>query len=178
VHFSHLQAAIRRVAQELGGHLAYAMRVEKVLSLEQYAEEARSLYSKWSHRIPNLQSADMSERLGGCIYDYSSGAPLQRPSVHGPLNQETDLAGKNVLISWGFYYFGNQARRLPESLLPIQHQTQGHRNDSNANYFNDFVDWLGGLKLTPGQLYGWPDFIVDWGRGRTKWRLPTSLHRR
>lgn len=106
----------------------------------------------------------MSERLGDCIYDYSTGTPTprQRPSVHGSLNEKTDLAGKNVLISRDFYYFGNNARELPKRLLPIRHQTQGHRSDSNADYFKMFVDWIYGLNLAKGQLYGWPDFVVDW----------------
>jgi hypothetical protein len=25
-----------------------------------------------------------------------------------------------------------------------------------------FVSWRRGLNLSPGQLYGWPDSIVDW----------------
>jgi hypothetical protein len=109
-----------------------------------------------------MQSTDMSERLGDCIYDYSSGVPAQRQSVHGPPNIETDLAGQNVLISRDFYYFGSRAISLPGFLLPMTHQTQGHRSDSNAPYVDLFIQWLRGLKLTPGQLYGWPDFVVNW----------------
>jgi hypothetical protein len=107
-------------------------------------------------------SADLSERLGDCIYDYSGGAPFLRPGVHGPENVDTDLGGKNVLLSRDFYYFGSRALPLPDDLLPTCHQTQGHKSKANAPYFDRFVIWLRGLNLTPGQLYGWPDFIVDW----------------
>jgi hypothetical protein len=107
--------AIRRVAQrgdwiaglgsrsapsgDLGGRLVYAMHVEEALPLEEYDRQA---HARWPDRIPNLKSADMSERLGDCIYDYSTGTAMQRPSVHGPLNIVTDLAGQNALVSWDF----------------------------------------------------------------------------
>jgi hypothetical protein len=144
---------------DLSGRIVYAMHVEDVLSLKEYDLKAPT---DWPHRIPNVRSADLSERLGDCIYDYSKGAPMQRPSVHGPINVETDLGGQNVLISRDFYYLGSRAIRLPDFLLPICHQTQGHRSDSNAPYFDQFVAWLRSLALVPGQMYGWPDFIVDW----------------
>src|SRR5262249_14714341 len=102
------------------------------------------------------------ERLGDCIYDFSSGLPVQRPGVHGPENISTDLSGRNVLVSRDFYYFGSCAIPLPDDLLAICHQTQAHKSDANARYLEPFVAWLRGLSLTPGQLYGWPGFIVDW----------------
>lgn len=143
----------------LEGRLVYAMRVEDTLSLADYDRHASS---RWPHRIPNVASANLSDCLGDCIYDFSSGKPVQRPGVHGRKNEKIDLSGGNALISRHFYYFGGRARPLPENLRPICHQTQGHRGDSNAVYFQDFVEWLEGLKLEVGQIYGWPDFIVDW----------------
>lgn len=145
---------------DLSGRLVYAMRVEKVLSLKDYDQQANS---NWPHRIPNIRSADLSERLGDCIYDYSDGNAIQRLSIHGPGNVITDLGGQNALVSRDFYYFGNRAIPLPNYLMPICQQTQGHRSDSNAPYFDQFVSWLRSLNLAPGQMYGWPDFIVDGG---------------
>jgi len=144
---------------DLSGRLVYAMRVEEAMSLVEYDRRAPT---DWPHRIPNPGSADLSERLGDCIYDFSDGKPVQRPGVHGPGNVNTDLKGKNVLVSRDFYYFGSRATRLPDDLLPIRHQTQWHKSDANAPFVEKFVTWLRALKLMPGQLYGWPDFIVDW----------------
>jgi hypothetical protein len=141
------------------GHLVYAMCVEEVLSLREYDRQAPT---RWPHRIPNVHSADLSERLGDCIYDFSSGTQLQRLGVHGPNNVKTDLTGENVLISHDFYYFGNRAIKLPSGLAGICHQTQGHRSDSNASYFDLFASWIRNLGLAPGQIHGWPDFIVAW----------------
>jgi hypothetical protein len=171
--------AIRRVAKQgdwiaglgssnapsgdLAGRLVYAMRVDETLSLAEYDQQASS---RWPHRIPNPASQTLADRLGDCIYDFSSGKPVQRQGVHGPRNKATDLSGQNVLVSKHFYYFGSRAYQLPEYLRPICHQTQGHRSDSNAPHFRPFEEWIEGLNLQIGQIYGWPDFVVDWGEVR------------
>ncbi len=144
---------------DLSGRIVYAMRVEEVLSLQDYDRLAPT---RWPHRIPNPSSLALHERLGDCIYDFSGVRPKQRQGVHGLVNVDTDLSGKNVLISRDFYYFGGRAKRLPDNLLPIIHQTQGHRSKSNAPYFQEFVSWVRSIVPTPGQLYGWPDFVVEW----------------
>jgi Nucleotide modification associated domain 2 len=166
---------IRRVAQQgdwvaglgaknapsgdLSARLVYAMCVEEVLSLHDYDRQA---LARWPHRIPKVKSMALHERLGDCIYDFASGVPVQRPGVHGPGNVTTDLRGNNVLLSRDFYYFGSRAEPLPNYLLPICHQTQGHKSTSNAPYLNQFIAWIRSKVPTPGQLYGWPDFIVEW----------------
>jgi len=142
----------------LSGRLVYAMCVGQVLSLKEYDSQAPD---SWPHRIPDLSSADLSERLGDCIYDYSRGIPLQRRGVHDSGNIETDLGGENALISYDFYYLGSRAIPLPD-YLPICHQTQGHRSNLNAPYVDKFVAWLRNLGLTTG-MHGWPDFTIDWG---------------
>ena len=144
---------------DLSRKLVYAMRVDNVLSLRNYDKQAPD---KWPHRIPHVNSADLSERLGDCIYDFSTEPPAQRPGVHGAENITTDLSGENVLLSQHFYYFGSHAYALPDDLLPICHPTQGHKSNANAPYFGRFVNWLHGLNLISGQIYGWPDFIIDW----------------
>ncbi|MET3119976.1 hypothetical protein AAKU64_004224 [Undibacterium sp. GrIS 1.8] len=168
--------SIRRVAQvgdwiaglgsknapsgDLSGCLVYAMRVDDVLSMNEYDEQA---LDKWPHRIPKLQSMSLQDRLGDCIYDYSSGEPVQRRGVHGSTNVDKDLSGKNALISKHFFYFGAKAIPLPDDLRKnLCHQTQGHKSNSNAPSFNRFIEWLDTLALEPGQIYGWPDYVLDW----------------
>jgi len=167
--------AIRRVAQpgdwvvglgsknapsgDLSGHLVYAMRVEEVVSMASYDKFAKD---RWRHRIPRIDSFDLAERLGDCIYDFSSGKAIQRPSVHGVANSQKDLGGRNVLISREVFYFGSCAIPLPRQLEALCHQTQGHRSRANDPYVEDFGLWLRGLNLEPGQLYGWPDYVIDW----------------
>lgn len=139
----------------LGDRLVYAMRVDEVLSMSDYDHFA---LSRWPHRIPNMRSMALQDRLGDCVYDFSSGAAVQRPGVHGPGNIETDLGGKNVLISYHFYYFGHIAVPLPTNLLGIRHPNQGHRSNSNESYFPLFLKWIKSLAYMPGQ-HGFPDYI-------------------
>lgn len=143
---------------DLSGRLVYAMRVEEVLSLRDYDLQAPA---RWPSKIPNIHSNALQDRLGDCIYDYSSGSHKLRPSVHNYKNEKTDLRGENVLISKDFYYFGSRAVELPPNLLSIRHQTQGHRSNSNDPYVDEFISWIRTYPMI-GQLYGWPDYIVDW----------------
>jgi len=144
---------------DLSGRVVYAMKVQEVMSLRDYDLRAQK---EWPDRIPEIDSLDLVSRLGDCIYDFSGRKPVQRPSVHGPANVKTDLGGKNALLSREFYYFGSRAVRLPDNLLPICPETQGHRSRKNEPYKIPFNRWLLGLNLSPGQLYGWPDAILDW----------------
>jgi hypothetical protein len=119
--------------------------------------------AEWPHRIPNLLSLDLADRLGDCIYSYSAGTPpYQRAGVHGPHNISVDLGGENVLISRDFYYFGSRAIPLPSYLVAICHQGVGHKSNANDNFVVPFERWIRGLNLGVGQIYGWPDTVVDW----------------
>jgi hypothetical protein len=149
---------------DLSRKLVYAMEITQVLSMKEYD---RCATSQWPSKIPEIKSADMSRRLGDCIYDFSVDPPRQRAGVHGKGNRDTDLGGQNALISSNFYYFGRNAVIIPESLLPILHQTQGHKSSANDKYINEFVNWIKSLNLSPGQLYGWPDFVIPWSSAQS-----------
>lgn len=149
---------------DLSGKLVYAMKITQVMTLKDYDANAPS---HWPSKIPDIGSVDMSRRLGDCIYDFSVNPPKQRAGVHGSGNRETDLSGRNALISSLFYYFGRNAVSIPESLLPILHQTQGHKSSANDKYAGEFINWINSLNLEPGQLYGWPDFVVQWSSAQT-----------
>ena len=132
------------------------MRVTEKISLEEYDRLAPK---RWPYRVPDISSKNLWDRLGDCIYEYKSKSPKQRLGVHGKINIKTDLAGKNVLISNHFYYFGSKAKPLPKRLNKLCHQTQGHKSYANANLLEPFIAWCS--SYPQGQL-GWPDFIVDW----------------
>jgi hypothetical protein len=46
----------------------------------------------------------------------------------------------------------------PNGVFAIETKTR-----RNASCSDRFVRWIRGRGLKPGQLYGWPDHIVDWG---------------
>jgi hypothetical protein len=82
----------------------------------------------------------------------------------------TDLSGKNVLLSNHFYYFGNNARRLPRNLAAIAQNQQGHRVKLNAPFVPIFLRWLESLELKPNKLYGRPGShtVINCGHLRAK----------
>lgn len=144
---------------DLSGRLVYAMRVTRVLPMEEYDRLALTC---WPLKLPDFDNKDLMRRMGDCIYDFSTGQPRQRRGVHGPANIARDLRGKNALLSDHFFYLGNKAIPLPRSLRPILHQTQGHKCLANAPYIDAFLRWIDSLHLQSGQLYGCPDRIVSW----------------
>jgi hypothetical protein len=144
----------------LDGRLVYAMLVDEAIPLKEYDQRAKA---EWPHRIPKV-SNDPSTLLGDCIYDFSAGSPpYQRFGVHGPENRDTDLGGENVLIGRQFYYFGKNAVPLPDELLPIIHQTQGHKSNANGPCVDMFQHWIRGHKIGK---HGDPDMEIDWGELR------------
>lgn len=142
----------------LSGRMVYAMRVDQVLTMREYDELAPTY---WPSRIPNLASPIVADRLGDCIYDFSKGAPTQRPGVHSPQNVATDLSGRNVLVSRHYFYFGANAIPLPAHLRPLVHQTQSHKVTANEPFVHPFLEWIASLALEPNHLYGWPDGIPN-----------------
>lgn len=143
---------------DLSDKVVYAMEVSSVMTLAEYDEWTRNHLLE---KIPDLQNQDLRRRVGDSIYNFSSGTPNQRPGVHDRGNQETDLGGKNVLLSMNFYYFGKHPVLLPPHLLPIIHQTQGHKVNANDAYVAPFLQWLEGQKLDRNCLFGTPDRLNE-----------------
>jgi hypothetical protein len=146
---------------DLGGRMIYAMRVDQIVTLPDYDRLAPAY---WPSRIPDLQSPVIADRLGDSIYDFSQGAPVQRRGVHGAGHMATDLSGRNALLSRHFFYFGANAIALPPHLQGLVHQTQSHKVTANEPFVLPFLAWLAALRLTPGQLYGWPDGVPKWDK--------------
>lgn len=121
------------------GRVVYAMRVTDKMPIPAYDNWCRK---KLPEKIPDLGSADPRRRVGDDIYDFSTVEGKLRPSVHSEANRATDLSGRFALLSDEFYYFGKNAVPLPEDLLPIIKQGQGHRSDANAPHLGRFVEWI------------------------------------
>jgi hypothetical protein len=142
-------------------YVVYAMKVTKVIPLPLYEDFVKQ---NCPEKIPDINHPDIRRRVGDCIYDYSSGTPKIRKSVHDESNRDTDLGGKNSLVSNDFYYFGNKPIPLPQKLLSITHPTQGHKSTANNPYVSEFETWIRGLPYTVGGLYGQPDYPIDWSK--------------
>ncbi len=143
---------------DVSGMVVYAMLVTQKMTMEEYD---RFTQAKLPRKIPLMNSADLRRQCGDSIYDYSAPTPSLRPSEHSDENQSTDLNGRWVLLSNHFFYFGDRPVALPEALLGIVKQRQGHKSRANAPYFDDFVRWIHSLGYSPGELIGEPQ---GWSR--------------
>ena len=138
---------------DITGKMVYAMRVSKVMTMQEYDEWTAI---KLPNKIPDVKNPDVRRKLGDSIYDFSTRKPTQRIGVHGSSNTDTDLSGVNALLSDHFFYFGDAPHQLPANLLKIVHHTQGHRVWLNQPFVPDFIKWLDSLHLKPNHLYGKP----------------------
>lgn len=140
-------------SQDMSGRLIYAMRVTQKMSMEEYDRYTQAYLPE---KTPDLASDDWKRRRGDSIYDFSTGRPVQRPGPHGRGNVNTDLRGKYVLLSREFVYFGANAIPLPEHLLAIAQNRQGHRSTLNQPYLESFVEWIESLGHAAGSVLGEP----------------------
>ena len=138
---------------DITGKVVYAMRVSKVMTMQEYDTWAAANIPE---KIPDTNNPDVRRKLGDSIYDFSTKQPTQRISVHGSGNISTDLGGVNALLSDHFFYFGDVPLQLPPNLLSIVHHTQSHRVRLNEPFVAEFIDWLNSLHLKPKHLYGKP----------------------
>lgn len=137
------------------GKIVYAMLVTYKMTMEEYDWFTRS---ELRRKIPLMSSTDPRRRCGDSIYEFSAPTPLLRPSVHGEGNRITDLSGGFVLLSNHFFYFGDRPVTLPDTLLGIVKQGQGHRSIANAPYVPDFIRWIHSLGYAPATLIGKPQW--------------------
>ena len=121
-------------------HMIYAMKVTEIMLFEAYDQYCKEKLPK---KIPDVNSKDMRRVFGDCIYDFSrKGLPTKRAGVHTIADRKKDLSGLHVLLSKHFYYFGSEPIPLPNHLLKIVRQGQGHKSRLNEPYINGFVKWL------------------------------------
>src|SRR5260370_41260498 len=81
---------------------------------------------------------------------------MERLGVQREGTRATGLRGLNVLLSDHFYYFGDNPQPLPDDLLRIVRQGQGHQSVMNAPYVDAFTAWLGSRGFKANALHGRP----------------------
>jgi len=131
----------------------YAMEVTQILSMQEYDNYCKTELPK---KIPNWRGNSYKDRVGDCIYDFSFEPIKLLKSVHKEENRQRDLGGQFTLLSDHFYYFGDKPELLPEHLLPIVQQGQGHKSTANEDYFHDFLDWILTQTKAKNKVYSEP----------------------
>jgi hypothetical protein len=124
------------------GKLIYAMRVDEIITFEQYWNDERFQYKK-----PNLNGS-LQAIYGDNIYHKESGVWIQSDSAHSLEGGEPnlkhlkkDIGGENVIISENFYYFGDQAPKIPSALANIAHTGVGEKLVLEK-YHKALFEWL------------------------------------
>ncbi|HFK5508592.1 hypothetical protein [Elizabethkingia anophelis] len=123
-------------------YLIYAMKVSEVIPFESYWEDLRFQYKK-----PNVKGS-LVTMYGDNFYHKVGDKWVQENSAHsnsnGSINDKhlkTDLDGEKVLISNNFYYFGNNAPKIPDDFLVACHTGIGQKLVPDTIKDN-FINWL------------------------------------
>lgn len=139
--------------QDLSQCLVYAMKITNIMTLAEYDLWCKE---KIPSKIPKPFDQDWALHMGDCIYFDNGNALLEiRPnSVHSLKERDRDLRGINALISDDFYYFGENAIVIPETLKKLIKKSQGHLKIENEILFIEFEKWI--RTFDRNKLYGNP----------------------
>lgn len=143
--------------------LIYAMKVEEIITFDDYWKDPRFQYKK-----PVLNGS-LVQMYGDNIYHYDKASNnwIQEDSAHsfdeGKTNEahlKSDLKGEKVLISKSFYYFGDNHIEIPKRFLEICSNGRSVKSVSIPTKVADnFMRWL--QKNHSEGIHGDP---INWSR--------------
>jgi len=133
------------VKPNLRGHISYWMRVNEILSFDQYWKDHRF------RRKKPVMSGTTFLRYGDNIYHRDGGEEfIQENSFHsledgapslGDLKRDTARTEK-VLIGHEFAYWGKSGLKLPEEMRCFAISGPGHWSNFSADQVGLFFEWL------------------------------------
>jgi hypothetical protein len=119
--------------------LIYAMEVSEVLNFDQYYHDQR-----FQKKRPNIKG-NWRERCGDNIY-FKNGDSVweQHPTIyhHGEKKKQQDLQHPYVFIGENFYYFGENAIKLPIRFRELIIERQGVKCNHDRDVVVEFLTWL------------------------------------
>jgi hypothetical protein len=135
---------------KLAGHLVFAMKVEEILSFDEYWASPR-----FREKRP-LPNGSVKQRYGDNIYhrDKKTNKWVQANSHHSfpdgspnPGNIATDTETTDrVLIAHEYTYWGASGPRMPPQFRKAPNDlcctTQGHKCNFDQKVVAQFVDWI------------------------------------
>jgi hypothetical protein len=135
--------------------LIYTMKITTVITMKEYDSYTKE---NLAIKIPNKTSKNIEEQMGDSVYDFSNDEIKLRPSVHSCCTKEMDLAGKNVLLSSYFYYFGNKAKELPTEFENIVNLDMDFIELTQELKIS-FLTWLENQNFEKNKIYSTPHII-------------------
>ena len=133
------------VRYDLSGRLVYAMRVGKILQLQEY----------WERYPSKRPSARTSVTKRGDALWHRDTSGIWRgvhDALHDKHHRAHDLRGKNALIASEFYYFGRDALPVPPEFSGMIATTQGHKNIYDRDLIDRFWSWVSSSASKRGRI--------------------------
>lgn len=132
------------VSMKNEGRLIYAMKVEEIISFDEYWNDPRFQYKK-----PYLKGT-LVQMYGDNFYHTVDERMVQEPSAHSNPDLEQriklynkDVKGKRVLLSKTFYYFGDNRPLIPTELQTICSSGRAYKYKKiTEEQIKSFVSWL------------------------------------
>lgn len=132
------------VSMKNEGRLIYAMKVEEIISFDEYWNDPRFQYKK-----PYLKGT-LVQMYGDNFYHTVDERMVQEPSAHSNPDLEQriklynkDVKGKRVLLSKTFYYFGDNCPLIPAELQTICSSGRAYKYKKiTEEQIRAFVSWL------------------------------------
>lgn len=122
----------------------FAMQVQKKITFDEYWNDPEYKCKK------PVMNGSLKQNYGDNIYHHVGGEWIQENSHHSlaggkpnPDNLERDTRTDKVLISERFWYFGIDAKPIPENLKQIVPKRQGHQKNEGCE--EDLIAWLNGM---------------------------------
>jgi len=136
-------AAYGSVSTMLREKLLLLMKVEEILTFDQYWEDCRF---KSKHPVFNKGMVHM---YGDNIYHHIDDVWMQEPSHHSQEDGSINYANLNrdtqtdrVLIATTFYYFGNNAISVPRAFDILIGRGRSHRVCRDEKIIGEFTNYI------------------------------------
>ncbi len=140
--------------------VVYAMQVTETMGLNDY-------WKRFPVKRPDKRAGGV-KAVGDNIYHIKARVRVvgddiyhrdnvdnwsQERSQHSKGDKETDIGGRNALISRNFVYWGGKGKPLPRNLNGLI-PGRGHRRTANESFISPFIKWFEGQEKS-GRLE-WP----------------------
>lgn len=125
--------------------LIYAMKVEGWMSFDEYWNNPKFAFKK-----PVLNGSLVQMYGDNFYHTEENGMVVQEPSAHSLIDKTVnqkhlrrDIKGKRVLYSKCFYYFGENAPKVPKELISICCTSRNYSYKKVSDELvENFVSWL------------------------------------